>query len=155
MIDRENVITSLEQVKDEINPVSGSRKARLRDAVDDAIALLKEQEKKRIALHKNHVITWRRNDEFSMGKLYEAICETLLDEGELFVARTDNHEKVDFVFYVAEDAEGGARMYRVTAKLPDGELIEMSGTLAECIEWADRFALDNPGAVINIKAVGV
>jgi len=46
MIDQENVITSLEQVKDEINPVSGSRKARLRDAVDDAIALLKEQEQR-------------------------------------------------------------------------------------------------------------
>ena len=43
MIDQEKVITALEQVKDEINPVSGSRKARLRDAVDDAIALLKEQ----------------------------------------------------------------------------------------------------------------
>jgi len=43
MIDREKIITALEQVKDEINPVSGSRKARLRDAVDDAIALLKEQ----------------------------------------------------------------------------------------------------------------
>lgn len=46
MIDQEKVITALEQVKDEINPVSGSRKARLRDAVDDAIALLKEQEAK-------------------------------------------------------------------------------------------------------------
>jgi len=44
MIDQEKVITALEQVKDEINPVSGSRKARLRDAVDDAIALLKEQQ---------------------------------------------------------------------------------------------------------------
>ena len=64
--------------------------------------LLKEQEKKQITLHKKHVITWRRNDEFSMRKLYEAICETLLDEGELFIARTDDHEKVDFVFYVAE-----------------------------------------------------
>jgi len=73
-----------------------------KDIVEDALDLLKEQEKKRITLHKKHGITWRRNDEFSMGKLYEAICETLLDEGELFIARTDNHEKVDFVFYVAE-----------------------------------------------------
>ena len=53
-------------------------------------------------LHKKHVITWGRNDEFSMRKLYETICETLLDGGELFIARTDYHEKVDFVFYVAE-----------------------------------------------------
>ena len=71
------------------------------------LLLLKEQEKKRIKLHKKHVITWSRNDEFSMRKLYEAVCETLLDEGELFIARTDNHEKVDFVFYVAEGSEVG------------------------------------------------
>ena len=44
-------------------------------------------------------------------------------------------------------------MYKVTAKLPDGETVETNGTLAECIEWADRFALDNPGAVININRV--
>jgi len=44
MINKDKVITALKQVKDEINPVSGSRKARLRDAVDDAITLLKEQE---------------------------------------------------------------------------------------------------------------
>ena len=42
---------------------------------------LKEQEKKQIVLKKKHVITWGRNDEFSMRKLYESICETLLDEG--------------------------------------------------------------------------
>ena len=71
-------------------------------AKEMAEELLKEQEKKQITLHKKHVITWRRNDEFSMRKLYEAICETLLDEGELFIARTDDHEKVEFVFYVAE-----------------------------------------------------
>lgn len=64
--------------------------------------LLKEHEKKEIKLHKKHVITWKRDDEFTMRKLYETICETLLDEGELFIARTDDHEKVDFVFYVAE-----------------------------------------------------
>ena len=68
----------------------------------DALAMLKELEKKQITLHKKHVIKWGRNDGFSMRKLYEAICETLLDEGELFIARTDDHEKVDFVFYVAE-----------------------------------------------------
>lgn len=64
--------------------------------------LLKEQEKKEIKLRKKHVITWKRDDEFTMRKLYEEICETLLDEGELLIARTDDHEKVDFVFYVAE-----------------------------------------------------
>lgn len=68
----------------------------------DALSLLKEQEKKQITLNKKHVITWRRNDEFSMRNLYEAICETLLNEGELFIARTDNDEKVKYVFYVAE-----------------------------------------------------
>ena len=72
------------------------------ETIRKAVALLKEQEKKQITLHKKHVITWRRDDEFSMRKLYEAICETLLDDGELFIARTDDHEKVDFVFYVAE-----------------------------------------------------
>ena len=50
----------------------------------DALSLLKEQEKKQITLNKKHVITWRRNDEFSMRNLYEAICETLLNDGELF-----------------------------------------------------------------------
>ena len=64
--------------------------------------LLKEQEKKHITLHKKHVVTWNRNDTFSMRNLYEAICEELLTEGELFIARTDDHEKVEFVFYVAE-----------------------------------------------------
>ena len=78
-----------------------------RQRMQDTLELLKEQEKKRIILHKKHVITWSRNDEFSMRKLYEAICETLLDEGELFIARTDNHEKVDFVFYVTESGEVG------------------------------------------------
>lgn len=68
----------------------------------DALSMLKEQEEKRITLHKKHVITLNRNDQFSVKDLYEAICETLLDEGELFIARTDNHEKVEFVFYVAE-----------------------------------------------------
>jgi hypothetical protein len=74
----------------------------LQDQVEYLTDKLKEQKKKQITLHKKHVITWGRNDEFSMGKLYEAICETLLDEGELFIARTDDHEKVDFVFYVTK-----------------------------------------------------
>ena len=69
---------------------------------EDALALLKEQEKKQITLHKKHVVTLNRNDMFSMRNFYEAICEELLDEGELFIARTDDHEKVDFVFYVTE-----------------------------------------------------
>jgi len=68
----------------------------------DALALLKEQAKKHISLHKKHVVTWNRNDTFSMRNLYESICEELLDEGELFIERTDDHEKVDFVFYVTE-----------------------------------------------------
>ena len=75
--------------------------------INDALTLLKEQEKKQITLHKKHVITWGRSDEFGMRKLYEAICETLLDEGELIIARTDDHEKVDFVFYVAEGSVNG------------------------------------------------
>lgn len=44
-------------------------------------------------------------------------------------------------------------MYNATAKLPDGQEVKISGTLSECIAWADRFALDNPGAVININRV--
>lgn len=67
---------------------------------NDALALIKEQEKKEIKLQKKHVITWKRDDEFTMRKLYEAICETLLDEGELIIVRIDDHEKVDFTFYV-------------------------------------------------------
>lgn len=108
-IDMGKVIKELESLRDICNAKSniaiGNGKvawAGYANTADDAIALLKEQEKKRIILHKKHVITLSRNDEFSMRKLYEAICETLLDEGELFIARTDNHEKVDIVFYVAE-----------------------------------------------------
>jgi hypothetical protein len=105
MPDREKVIADIEEqiawIRDnDFHKFPGWGHAVL--AMKDALAILKEQEKKQITLHKKHVITWRRNDEFSMRKLYEAICETLLDEGELFIARTDDHEKVDFVFYVAE-----------------------------------------------------
>ena len=100
---REKLIHELEHMAEVINDYDDLLNVDCESwVVLDALALLKEQEKKRITLHKKHVITWSRNDEFSMRKLYEAICETLLDEGELFIARTDNHEKVEFVFYVAE-----------------------------------------------------
>lgn len=69
----------------------------------DALALLEEQEKKETKLHKKHVLTLNRNDEFSMRKLYESVCEKLLDEGEMVITRTDNHENVEFVFYVVND----------------------------------------------------
>ena len=65
--------------------------------------MLKEQEKKEIKLHKKHVITWKRDDEFTMRKLYEAVCETLMDEGELVIVRIDDHEKVNFTFYVTHE----------------------------------------------------
>ena len=73
------------------------------ELIRDALALLKEQEKKEIKLHKKHVITWKRDDEFTMRKLYEAVCETLMDEGELVIVRIDDHEKVDFTFYVTHE----------------------------------------------------
>lgn len=110
MIDRENVIKGLQCIIDgNVRCVScgyaidkHGHYGCQQECAKDAIALLKEQEKKRIALHKKHGITWRRNDEFSMRNLYEAICETLLDEGELFISRMDNHDRVDFVFYITE-----------------------------------------------------
>jgi hypothetical protein len=67
------------------------------------LELLKEQEKKEIKLHKKHVLTLNRNDEFRMRKLYESVCEKLLDEGEMAITRTDNHENVEFVFYMVND----------------------------------------------------
>ena len=100
MLDREKVIRDLEYL---ISFGGASQQSMVKQIATEALVLLKEQEKKRITVHKKHVITWGRNkDEFSMRKLYEAICETLLDEGELFIARTDDHEKVTFVFFVAE-----------------------------------------------------
>lgn len=102
MPDREKVIEQLESMRDYHRSVGNNITA---DIANDAVELLKEQEKKRITVHKKHGITWRRNDEFSMRNLYEAICETLLDEGELFIARMDNHDRVDFVFCVAEGGE--------------------------------------------------
>lgn len=64
---------------------------------------LKEQQKKEIKLHKKYTFSLRRTDEFSMRKLYEIICETLMDEGKLIISRTDDHEKVDFVWEIRED----------------------------------------------------
>jgi hypothetical protein len=108
-MDMEKVIKELESLRDICNAKSnmaiGKGKvawAGYANAADDALSMLKEQEKKEIKLHKKHVITWKRDDEFTMRKLYEAVCETLMDEGELIIARTDVHEKVDFVFYVTE-----------------------------------------------------
>lgn len=63
----------------------------------------KEQEKKLIKLHKKHTFTFRRNDIFSMWRVYEKICETLMDERKLVISRTDDHEKVNFVWEIRED----------------------------------------------------
>ena len=70
----------------------------------DALVLLKEQEKKPITVHKRHVITLRPHDEFSMRKLYESICETLMDEGSLIIVRKDDHEKVDFEWEIIDNS---------------------------------------------------
>ena len=100
MAELEKVIKGMEQFRADLKPFCGNHADWER--FDAGLSMLKEQEKKQITLHKKHVITWGRNDKFSIRNLYEAICETLLDEGELFIARTDDHEKVDFLFYVAE-----------------------------------------------------
>ena len=44
-------------------------------------------------------------------------------------------------------------MYRVTAKLPNGETVETNGTLEECILWADIYAANHSGVTINIFQV--
>ena len=62
---------------------------------------MKEQ-KKEIKLHKKYTFSLKRTDEFSMRRLYEIICETLMDEGRLVISRTDDHEKVDFVWEIKE-----------------------------------------------------
>ena len=72
------------------------------EIAESAIELLKEQGKKEIKLHKRHVITLERNA-FTMGDLYEAICETLMDEGELVILSNEGHEKVNFAFYVTHE----------------------------------------------------
>ena len=62
-----------------------------------------------VPLHKKHIYSLIRTDEFSMRRLYEIICETLMDEGRLVISRTDDHEKVDFVWEIKEaDSEDGA-----------------------------------------------
>lgn len=86
MSDREKVINDLQMQIEEL---------------EERLAIVLEGQKE-IKLHKKHVITWKRDDKFTMKDLYEAICETLLDEGELFIARIYDHEKVDFTFYVTQ-----------------------------------------------------
>lgn len=106
MPDREKVIKAFDDAKElvwlEDDEYTVGYNNGIEAGKNIALAMMKEQEKKQITLHKKHIITWGRSDEFSMRNLYEKICETLLDEGELFIARTDDHEKVDFVFYVTE-----------------------------------------------------
>ena len=68
--------------------------------LQDALELLKEQQKKEIKLIKKHTFSLGRADEFSMRKLYEVICETLMDEGQLIISRTDDYEKVNFVWEI-------------------------------------------------------
>ncbi len=80
----------------------GDESCDIAEMCHDAIALLKEQGKKEIKLHKRHVITLERNA-FTMGDLYEAICETLMDEGELVILSNEGHEKVNFAFYVTHE----------------------------------------------------
>ena len=111
MPDREKVIKGLEICVDRVPgkytcnecPYEVDGNYCERNLAKDAITLLKEQGKKEIKLHKKYVITWRRDDEFTMRKLYEAVCETLMDEGELVIVRIDDHEKVDFTFYVTHE----------------------------------------------------
>lgn len=103
MSDQKKIINELrfqlgsKEVKDQHYPVQLSAS----DA-NTILAMLKEQENKRTTPRKKHIITWSRNEPFSAGELYEAICKTLRDEGELFIERTYKHEKVDYVFYVAD-----------------------------------------------------
>ena len=48
------------------------------------------------------VIRLKRNDEFSMRKLYESICEELIDSGKLEISREDDHEEVRFTWELEE-----------------------------------------------------
>ena len=100
MPDREKVIKEFE---DFVKSFSKRDDTYYKGLFVSVLALLKEQKQKQIIVHKKHVITWKRDDYFSIGKLYEEVCETLLDEGELIIVRTDDHEKVDIVFYVAQE----------------------------------------------------
>ena len=87
MSDREKVINDLQRQIEEL---------------EERLVIVLEGQKE-IKLHKKHVITWKRDDEFTTRKLYEAVCETLMDEGELVIDRIDDHEKVDFTFYVTHE----------------------------------------------------
>ena len=98
MPDREKVIDELIMLKRFIPST-------MWEPINDAIALLKEQEKKQITIHKRHVITLRRNDIFSLRNLYESICETLMDEGSLIIVRKDDHEKVEFEWEIVDNSE--------------------------------------------------
>ena len=69
----------------------------------DTLELLKEQQKKEIKLIKKHTFSLKRTDEFSMRRLYEIICETLMDGGQLIISRTDDHEKVDFDWEIRDN----------------------------------------------------
>lgn len=112
MIDRKKVIEALQcrdndlpcflcaYYRPDAKPVAKCEYHRL---LQDVIFLLKEQEKKKIKLIKKHQFTFRRNDIFSMWRVYEKICETLMDEGKLVISRTDDHEKVNFVWEIRED----------------------------------------------------
>ena len=45
-------------------------------------------------------------------------------------------------------------MYKGTAKLPDGQTIEVRGTFQECACWAENVIRSNPGNVdIRIREV--
>lgn len=101
MIDREKVIKKLAVTIQSDSEEWDTVELPIEQA-KDILTLLKEQENKRTTPHKKHTITWSRNEPFSAGELYETICKTLFDEGELFIERTYKHDKVDCVFYVTD-----------------------------------------------------
>lgn len=102
-MDKEKVAKAIELLDDFFNEYRAVYDISPHEAWEIIKDTLKEQEKKEIKLHKKHVITWKRDDEFTMRKLYEAVCETLIDEGELVIVRIDDHKKVDFTFYVTHE----------------------------------------------------
>ena len=103
MPDREKVIKALTNALAAKKNYPWAKAEMSFEFIEMLLELLKEQKKKQITLHKKHVITWKRDDVFSMRKLYEEVCETLMDEGELVIVRIDDHEKVDFTFYVTHE----------------------------------------------------
>ena len=68
-MDREKVIKGSQNLRDAIATDFIHEADQAAGTIDDALAMLKEQEKKEIKLHKKHVITWKRDDEFTMMKL--------------------------------------------------------------------------------------